>query len=542
MAGKGNGAAATKPDSSQMERELRESNDAIKLCDAEIKEQEMHILKHKCAMERHTELLKRQQYERQDLQIQRDSLLKRMEVFRQYKRGADLAPLEGTPPSKKHTSSSNAPMTTPTPPKATVDVRGTRSASVAKVVHPPSPPMKPSQAPPTTPRRLRNVVTVVNSPVRPRVPAASSIDPTAGSRRSSTSSSRHPDHFWSTTDKYKVLGQPRCVMIADLSDRKIRCSAFHSTLPDILATTSDEGMLRLWHYHHPRRTLAPLSSIPATAFRKTNGCIESIAWNPSRSKLAMAFRDPVKDQGGICVAEWESDTKLNLPPTNLWQADTALHPKGVSCIGWLDESYFVTGGVKHKLVCWNHATREVQTLHQHHRSEVRSVCPHSSGNAVFSGALDGVVAKFDLHTQTVSVLREWRKPVISKINAILEHPANPHLLMYSCVNPSNQVMMFHDLRQRPNDTMPSMVWHKLQNKGMSQYITPRWSSAGMHVSCGSTVGNVFIWDLRACRRLESPHQTVGVHNGKVLHGLWHSTQNAMITVSHDRNLGVVTFQ
>ncbi|ETV92481.1 hypothetical protein H310_13170 [Aphanomyces invadans] len=541
MAGKakGNGGAMlSRPDGSQMERELHESNEAIKLCELAIQEQEMHILNHRRAMERHTELLKRQQYERQDLQIQRDSLLKRMEVFRQYKRGADLTPLEGAPPSKK---------TAPSSPEPSRDVRGTRSSSSTAIAPSPPPttaPPSPMPQTPRTPRHSANDVTVVSGPVRPRVvplETTSSADAGSSSRRSG-SSSRYPDRFWSTTDKCKILGQPRTTLVPDQCDRKVRCSAFHANLPDILATTSDEGMLRLWHYQPTRRTLSPISCVPSTTLRKTNACVEGLAWNSTRSKLAMAFRDPIHDKGGICIAEWDSDAKIHLPPTTVWQADTSLHPKGVSCIGWLDEAYFVTGGAKHKVVCWNHATRQVQTLHQHHRSEIRAVCPHSSGNAVFSGALDGVVAKFDLHTQTVSVVREWRKPVISKINAIAEHPANPHLLMYSCVNPGNQVMMFHDLRQRSNDNMPSMVWHKLQNKAMSQHITPRWSSAGMHVSCGSTVGDLFIWDLRACRRVEPPHQTVSMHQAKVLHGLWHATQNAIVTVSHDRNLGVVTFQ
>ncbi|KAF0720113.1 Aste57867_555 [Aphanomyces stellatus] len=521
------------PDLSQLEKDLQKSNEALALCVESIKEQETFVERHQRAVEHHMNELRSVEYKRQDLLIQRDSILKRMEIFRVYEQSGRA----GEIPASSPTSSVDHQ-----PPPAKNPRLETAALPMRPIIVLESPPRRSSTrsrttvtipaSSPNSSSRNNMTPNTVHVPMVPHVPHAPDL----------RSNHRSPDHFWSTTEKAKLLGQPRSTLIPDESDRKLRCAVFHSTLPDILATSSDEGMVRLWHYQAPRRTLSKIGWFKASLFRKDQQCMESLAWHPTQTKLAMGFRDAVDGRGSVAVAEWNDDSKLHLPPTNVWKHSTTMHPKGVSCLTWLDETYLVSGGAKHELVCWNHKTQDVQTLHTHHKSEVRAVCPHSSGNAVFTGALDGMVMKYDFQARTASVVREFRKPAISKINSVLEHPANPHLLMLSAVNTADQTMHLHDLRQRTNDRMPSLVWYKAQNKSMSQYITPRWSSAGMHVSCGSTVGQVSIWDIRACKQLEGPHQTVTVHNLKVLHALWHANQNAMVTISHDRHLGVVTFQ
>ncbi|KAH9129107.1 hypothetical protein AeMF1_000818 [Aphanomyces euteiches] len=508
-------------DVTELELELEKYDEALKKCVQMIKDEEKNIENHKRSLAMHEEMLQRHKYEEKDLNILRDGVIKRISLRRESKRGVEIHFDSGAPPQKKS-------RVTTTPPRTTTPTPSPRPSSP-----PPRPPSPITQ--PTPPRRSQRErdVHIVQGRIQPQVPV-NAHDPR--SRRS------FPDDFWSTTTNAKLLSQVRHSLMADGSDRKLRCSVFHPAYYDVLATSSDEGMLRLWQYESNRRTLKPLATVQSKFLRKEDACTEGLAWNPTQPKLAVAFRDPIQDRGGVCVVEWSSHDKFHSQPSTIWNGSTSLHSKGVSCIAWLDASYFVTGGAKHKVVCWNYDTKEIQSLHQQHRSEVRTVCPHSFGNSVFSGALDGTVIQYDFRHQTPMNIKEFRKPLIGKVNSILEHPANPHLLMFSCIYSGNQTMLFHDLRQRSNDRMPSMVWFKVPNKAMSQYITPRWSSAGMHVSCGSTTGDMYIWDIRACKTMTPAHQTVQVHSNKVLHGLWHATQNAIVTISHDRNIGVVSFQ
>ena len=88
---------------------------------------------------------------------------------------------------------------------------------------------------------------------------------------------------------------------------------------------------------------------------------------------------------------------------------------------------------------------------------------------------------------------ERRKPTICKINSILEHPHNPNLLLVSSVEQAQHNLLLHDLRQRYDSNEISLTW---EGSSMSQYVVPRWSPAGYHVSCGSKTGVVNIWDVR----------------------------------------------
>ncbi len=89
--------------------------------------------------------------------------------------------------------------------------------------------------------------------------------------------------------------------------------------------------------------------------------------------------------------------------------------------------------------------------------------------------------------------------------------------MISCIDPHQHEILLYDLRVRynANNTL-TMTWPKgSSNKSLSQYIEPRWSPAGMHVSCGSTFGQVHIWDIRVRGKSYPqllPHQSLDVHS------------------------------
>jgi WD40 repeat protein len=203
----------------------------------------------------------------------------------------------------------------------------------------------------------------------------------------------------------------------------------------------------------------------------------------------------------------------------------------VSCIEWVRSQGTVVGGLitagaDKAVVYWEDASGgqssqssdlKWRLLHRDHRSEVKTVCVHSQGNHLYTGGMDGLVVQYDFQAMCTKTMVEMRKPNISKINAVLEHPHNPNVLLISAVDPMEQSLYVFDIRQGDKFAQKTMrlSWSNTSgSKPMSQYILPRWSPAGMHVSCGSNSGCVNIWDVRA-RGSEypcvHPHQSIRVH-------------------------------
>ncbi|KAE9027176.1 hypothetical protein PF011_g2181 [Phytophthora fragariae] len=374
-----------------------------------------------------------------------------------------------------------------------------------------------------------------------------------------------PDNFWGRSPTPKLLANHRFRAIPDGSVRKGRHLAFNPIQPQIFATSPDEGGLILWSYQRQDQDIAKVVTLMPSSFRRENPCAEAISWSPDGNRMAMAFRDPVDGKGEFCIVQLhqlkleDSDTAQPLPRDRLTSKRTTLHQRGISAIDWLPTGHgpettsrqvITTGSSDHAVVLWEEHENakndgldlKWNVLHRDHRSEVRSLCVHSKRDCLYTGGLDGLLIRYDLNKGRTQNVIERRKPNISKINAVLEHPHNPNLLLVSCVEQSNHNLLLHDLRQRYDPKGMSLTW---QGGAMSQYVVPRWSPAGYHVSCGSKTGVVNIWDVRM--RGENypavlPQQSLRVHHKTVLHATWHPRYDAMFSVSHDRTLGLLTFR
>lgn len=331
-----------------------------------------------------------------------------------------------------------------------------------------------------------------------------------------------PDYFWGRSDTPKLLVNHRFKPIPDGSARKGRHLSINPMKPSIFATSADEGGLILWNYNNSSKEIAKVVSLVPTSFRHDNPCAESIAWSPDGNRLAMAFRDPLDGKGEFCVVRLhqlglkDSSIQQAIPKSRLTSKVTTLHPKGVSAIDWIpsgsgnqmtSHKLVTTGGSDHAVVLWtehnDEGTGEIgynwQVLHREHKSDIKALCIHSQRNLIYTGGLDGLVMQYDVNRLQTQVVMERRKPTISRINAVLEHPHNPNILLVSSLEQAEHNILLHDLRERyrskQNATM-TLTWADTQSKSTSQYIVPRWSPAGYHVSCGSKTGVVNIWDVR----------------------------------------------
>jgi WD40 repeat protein len=397
-----------------------------------------------------------------------------------------------------------------------------------------------------------------------------------------------PDNFWGRSPTPKLLANHRFRAIPDGSVRKGRHLAFNPSQPQIFATSPDEGGLILWSYDRKDQDILKVVTLTPNSFRKENPCAEAISWSPDGNRMAMAFRDPKKDLGEFCIVQLhqlklgDSDTPEPIPRDRITSKRTTLHPRGISAIDWLptgsgpattSRQLVTTGSSDHAVVLWDEYENEegaldlkFNVLHRNHRSEVRSLCVHSQRNCLYTGGLDGLLLRYDLNKDRASTVLERRKPSISKINSVLEHPHNPNLLMVSCVEQASHKLLLHDLRQPYDPSGMTLTW---EGSAMSQYVVPRWSPAGYHVSCGSKTGVVNIWDVRMrgdhypsvlpqqSLRVHRKLLVVPAHKGRrcanpfsvslcadktVLHATWHPRYDAMFSVSHDRTLGLLTFR
>lgn len=348
-----------------------------------------------------------------------------------------------------------------------------------------------------------------------------------------------PDHFWGKADTPKLLAQHRVRTMPDGHVRKGRHLAFNPMKSDYFATSSDDGGLIMWSYERPTHEIAKMGSFSPTSFRRENQCAESIVWSPDGNRLAMAFRDPIDGRGEFCVvllhnlALTGSDRPQDIPSDRVTSMATTLHSRGISAIEWIPSGYgpattsrsLVTAGSEHAVILWEEhdgARKETdykwRILHREHRSEVKAICVHSQRQAIYTGGFDGQVIRYDMHKYATATVLERRKPTISKINAVLEHPHNPHVLLVSCVEAAEHSILLYDLREpysSHRDSTMTLSWVKSSDsKSMSQYIVPRWSPAGMHVSCGSKSGLVNIWDVRvrgSSFPVVLPQQSIAVH-------------------------------
>ncbi|ETN12070.1 hypothetical protein PPTG_09716 [Phytophthora nicotianae INRA-310] len=374
-----------------------------------------------------------------------------------------------------------------------------------------------------------------------------------------------PDHFWGRSNVPKLLANHRFRAIPDGSSRKGRHLAFNPIQPQIFATSPDEGGLILWSYQRQDQDIAKVVTLTPPSFRRDNPCAEAISWSPDGNRMAMAFRDPLEEKGEFCIVQLhqlkleDSDMPQPIPRDRMTSKRTVLHSRGISAIDWVPSGFgsettshqlVTTGNSDHAVVLWQEhedsqnggLDLKFTVLHRDHRSEVKSLCVHSQRDCLYTGGLDGLLIRYDIKKGRTEVVMERRKPSISKINAVLEHPHNPNLLLVSSVEQSRHNLLMHDLRQRYDRNGMSLTW---EGSSMSQYVVPRWSPAGYHVSCGSKTGVVNIWDVRM--RGENypavlPQQSLRVHHKTVLHATWHPRYDAMFSVSHDRTLGLLTFR
>lgn len=422
-------------------------------------------------------------------------------------------------------------------------------------------------------------------------PAPVAVVPPKMAAKSMQTSTVLADYFWGKIETPKLLVQHRAKLTPDGSARKGRNLAFNPKNTDYFATTSDDGGMIMWKYDRSKQEVSRDASFDPTSFRKENQCAESIAWSPDGQRLAMAFRDPLHGEGEFCVVRLDQ-LELKDPATpqiiserRIMRRSTTLHSRGISAIEWVPtgsgddvtSSSLITAGSDHAVMLWDEYVTPTgsvdlkwKVLHREHRSEVKTVCVHSQRKAVFTGGLDGLLLRYDMHKMETQTIMERRKPSISKINAVLEHPHNPNVLLVSSVEQAEHSILLHDLRQRyaeHRDSTMTLAWLKSPDaKSMSQYIVPRWSPAGLHVSCGSKSGVVNIWDIRVRGPkypLVYPQQALRVHRTflvftclaalvltvclvfkekMVLHATWHPRYDAMFTVSSDRNLGLLTFR
>lgn len=372
-------------------------------------------------------------------------------------------------------------------------------------------------------------------------------------RASNCSNTKRKDHFWGTIKTPDLLPHTRISTIPDGSTRKLRTLEFNPVKPDIFATSSDDGSVNLWNYQPSIQQIDKLVSFAPSSFREELPAAESMAWSLDGDRLALAFRDPLPNPitgyGEFCIVRLhqlaipdDPTEQLAIPTDRIIRKQSNSQSRGISAIAWVpsgrghhDTRGIITACPNHSVHMWqqpepsaslidNASDWKDTFLHEGHRNEIRSLCVHSQGQAVYTGGSDGLVIRYDFHTgMHSSILKRRQSCSIGKINCILEHPLNPNLLLISSVEPYVQSIFLHDIRESYADKQQASsitinVMKEVDARSLSKYVVPRWAFDGFRVSCGSTSGKVHLWDLRAHSdgsQKGLPHQSIQVHRKSV---------------------------
>lgn len=270
----------------------------------------------------------------------------------------------------------------------------------------------------------------------------------------------------------------------------------------------------------------------------------AIAWSPEGKDIAMGFEYPLDGKIEFCVVHLDrlralvdAKTPQVVPRDRVSLVAARSHGLGLSSIAWVppiasrSARQLVTTGRAEKdaVALWTERewTEESEpgwheeVLHSGlHQDSVQALCVHSRQGAVFTGGRDGHVVQCSLHTsQTSTIMAPWSDADALNVNAVLEHPTDPNMLMISSVEANQNRVLLHDLRQRYEGVQSAacvLVVSSYISSTRRQYVAPRWSLTGVHVSCGGTDGVVSLRDVRSTASAGAqPHQSLDLGRGEL---------------------------
>jgi hypothetical protein len=312
--------------------------------------------------------------------------------------------------------------------------------------------------------------------------------------------------------------------------------------PSAIATSGLAGGLEIWGYSHTPRTLSRIALLDPTSFRSKMQTVAAIAWSPEGTNIAMGFEYPHDGKAEFCVVQLagfkpleDAKTPQVVPKDRVSLVTSRTHRHGLSSIAWVPSlagqatrQLATTGRAeKDAVVLWSERewSEESQSCwHEHalhseqHQDSVQAMCIHSGQSAVFTGGRDGHVIRCSLQSgQTSTVMTAGSDDDALNVNAVLEHPTDPNILMISSVEVSQNRVVLHDLRQQYNGIRSAasvLVATSDVFATRRLHMQPRWSPTGVHVSCGGTGGVVSIWDIRSVASARAqPHQYLRLHCG-----------------------------
>ncbi|KAJ0266422.1 Uncharacterized protein HA466_0004350 [Hirschfeldia incana] len=314
--------------------------------------------------------------------------------------------------------------------------------------------------------------------------------------------------------------------------KRMRSLALSSSNRDLFATSALDGVVHFWKLQSDRSSAILFKTVNRVEVDQKRWA-EDIAWHPHQSALFSVY---TADEGHSQIsAVYLNESRETCESKFLKDRP---HSKGlinrIMFTPW-DDPCFITGGCDHAVVLWREQGEsnawKSRLLHKDlHTSAVMGVAGMRQNNLVLSCGDDRRFVGFDAREEKVT----FKHRLDNKCTNLLPNPRDVNLVMLQTRQLDRQLRLY-DVRL-PQTELFSFGWKQESSESQSALINQSWSPDGLHISSGSSDPAIHIFDIRY--NAASPSLSIKAHKKRVFKAEWHSSNQLLVSISSDLEIGI----
>ncbi|KAF8113457.1 hypothetical protein N665_0050s0105 [Sinapis alba] len=314
--------------------------------------------------------------------------------------------------------------------------------------------------------------------------------------------------------------------------KRMRSLALSPSNRDLFATSALDGVVHFWKLQSDRSSASLFKTVNRVEVDQKRWA-EDIAWHPHKSALFSVY---TADEGHAQISALYLNEARETCESKFLKDRP--HSKGlinrIMFTPW-DDPCFITGGCDHAVVLWREQGEsnawKSRLLHKDmHTSSVMGVAGMRHNNLVLSCGDDRRFVGFDAREEKVT----FKHRLDNKCTNLLPNPRDVNLVMLQTRQLDRQLRLY-DVRL-PQTELFSFGWKQESSESQSALINQSWSPDGLHISSGSSDPVIHIFDIRY--NAASPSLSIKAHKKRVFKAEWHSSNQLLVSISSDLEIGI----